>query len=254
MKKIGVLTQARLGSSRFPAKILKPITKKYNSLNLLHQRLKQTKYDLTHVFIIPENDYKLSDYFSKNKINYFSGSENDLLDRHLQASIINNFEIIVRITSDCPLVDPRELDKALDLFLKIKKNNFLYISNHTPPENSDYPNGSDIEIFSFECLNYLNKKYISPLDREHVTFPLWDGREIKKVEHLKMKRTDRPEDVDKIRITLDYPEDLIVIKKLASNLDILNSSLRKIENTYIAKNFQEINSHFDSRAGWKSNK
>ena len=48
-------------------------------------------------------------------------------------------------------------------------------------------NGSDIEIFSFECLNYLNKKYTSSLDKEHVTFPLWDGREIKNVEHLKMR-------------------------------------------------------------------
>ena len=157
---ICVLTQARENSTRLPYKILKNINKRHNSITLLNKRLSFSKNINKNIFIVPETDSILIDFLRKKNINYEIGSESDLISRHLSTAYKLNIETIIRITSDCPLVDFRLLDKAIELFNNTKhEEDFIYISNHTPPENSDFPNGSDIEIFSTKCLTYINQKY-----------------------------------------------------------------------------------------------
>ena len=251
MSKIVVLSQARLSSTRLPNKVLINFCNEYNCLTLLQKRISLSKTIDEHVFIVPSKDKSLVKFLVDKQFNYETGSENDLIDRHLKAAKKRESDVIVRITSDCPLVDPKEIDKAIELYLKYENNEFLYISNHTPPEKSTYPNGSDIEVFSLKCLEYINTKYKNDRDREHVTFPMWDGREVKKIKHLKMSRDKNIFEISKIRITLDNKEDLAVFKILASNVDVANCNLCEIENLYQRLKLYNLNSHFDAREGWR---
>ena len=248
---ICVLTQARQNSTRLPYKILKNINKLHNSITLLNKRLSFSQNIDNNIFIVPETDYILIDFLREKNINYEIGSESDLISRHLNIAYKLNIKTIIRITSDCPLVDFRVLDQAIELFKKTKyKEDFIYISNHTPPEKSDFPNGSDIEIFSTNCLTYIDHNYKDKRDREHVTFPMWDGREKEKIKHIKLNRKVRPNDIDKIRITLDNPEDLIVFQKLSNHLDLESCSLEEIEQVYSKLSLYTINGKFGSRDGW----
>lgn len=249
MKSIVVLTQARLSSRRLPEKILLPINYQHNSITLLSKRLSMCKEPIKHFFIVPDEDKKLISFLQENFLSYETGPENDLILRHKLCAEKHNADVIVRVTSDCPIVDPKELDNFIRIFKNIN-NKYLYLSNHTPPEDSDFPNGSDIEIFTNECLNYIDAKYTEKIDREHVTFPMWDGREKDLITHLKIKRKNKPLNIHKIRLTLDNPEDLLVLRTLSDNINLETSSLSKIEETYIKLNLSHVNSKFDSREGW----
>lgn len=252
MSKIIVLSQARINSKRLPSKVLIKFNDKHNCITLLKERVSKSFKINDHIFIVPDTDISLIEFLKKNNISFEKGSENDLISRHLKAARKKDADIIVRITSDCPLVDPLEIDKAVELYLSDSDSKFLYLSNHTPPENSTYPNGSDIEIFSTKCLEYINLKYLDKLDREHVTFPMWDGRENKKVKHIKMNRSvDSSWGSKKIRLTIDNPEDLEMLKELAKTIDVEKSSLKQIEQKYIALDLYKLNAHFDAREGWK---
>jgi len=248
-----VLTQARLNSKRLPLKVLKNINKKHNSLSVLQKRISYCKNIDSHIFIVPKNDYTLISYFKEANFIFEVGSENNLMERHLYAAKKYNAETIIRITSDCPFADPELIDHAIEQYyseINIEKDRYLYISNHTPPEESDFPNGSDVEIFSLDCLEYISTKYRSDLDREHVTFPMWDGRESERIKHIKLRRDSKPNNVSRIRITLDNPEDLEVLKILADNIDIELSRLEDIETVYNRLLLYNINSKFKSREGW----
>lgn len=249
--KIVVLSQARLNSTRLPRKVLKDVFKNYNCISLLKKRLSFSKRIDLHSFIVPASDLILIRFLEDNNIPFVIGPENNLIERHLIGAKELNADVIVRITSDCPLVDSRELDRGIDLYFDNLKEKFLYVSNHTPPENSDYPNGSDIEIFSRDCLEYISHNYKNSMDKEHVTFPMWDGRETKNILHIKMKRKTKKNLVSKVRLTIDNPEDLQVLRILSKNLDIFNSSLSEIENKYNELQLYKLNSHFNPRDGWK---
>ena len=227
-----------------------PINSKHNSITLLSKRISLCKEDIKQIFIVPEKDRKLINFLENNSLNYETGSENDLISRHLIGAKKNDAKLIVRVTSDCPLVDPKDLDHAIRIFKKAN-NPYLYLSNHTPPENSDFPNGSDIEIFTFECLKYIDAKYSSKIDREHVTFPMWDGREKNYIEHLKITRDNKPININNIRLTLDNPEDLYVLRELSKCINLETAGLREIERIYCKLNLSKYNSKFDSREGWK---
>ena len=175
----------------------------------------------------------MASYLDQQKIKYIAGSEHDLIDRHLCACS-NSTRAIVRITSDCPLVDPYWIDRAIELY----QSGFDYVSTYTPAESSLFCNGSDIEVFSFELLKTLSSKFLDPLDREHVTFPLWDGRlkcNYSNLNHLIQ------ESISDIRITLDYSSDLFVLRSLSQNLDLASADLSSIARMYRQLNLHLVN-------------
>ena len=145
-KNIVAIIQARLTSSRFPKKILQKIENE-TLIELLIKRLKKSKYLDKIVLAIPKNkrNKSLRNKISKN-IEIFSGSENDVLDRYFQAAKRFKANIIVRICGDCPLIDPKVVDKIVSFY---KKNDFDYVSNTIRPT---YPDGLDVEVFNFETL------------------------------------------------------------------------------------------------------
>ena len=124
------------------------------------------------------------------------------------------------------------------------------MSTYTPAESSDFCNGSDIEVFSFDLLKSLSRDFLNPSDREHVTFPLWDGRyqcNYTNLNHL------IPEPISDVRITLDYEEDLTVLRQLSKNLNLATADLLSIANMYRQLNLNLINGGFRFDAGWKKN-
>jgi len=201
-KKIGIIIQARLGSKRFPNKIIKKIDKK-TILEFLINRLKKIKF--TNNIIIAtsnkKNDKKIIEIAKKNNIDYYCGSENDVLDRYFCCAKKFNLTDIIRITSDCPFSDPMLINK---MYIKYSTSNFDYFSNVIKPT---FPDGLDVEFFNFKTLKKTWELAKTLYEREHVTNLMIKNNNIKKFNYKNKY------DLSSERITLDTPEDLIQIKK-----------------------------------------
>ena len=202
--KVTAIIQARVNSKRFPNKVLNKIgnlsiiefiIKRLNHCNLIEDVL-------VAIPIGKEND-DFYNYLNSKKINVFRGSNNNVLKRYYLAAKKNNADVIVRITSDCPLIDPEIVNKMIQKFKNIKTD---YLSNINPPS---FPDGLDTEVFTFKALQkcyYLAK---NRYDLEHVT-PFFRNSGKFKIKNFKSKNN-----FSNLRLTIDQPEDLILIKKIA---------------------------------------
>jgi glutamate-1-semialdehyde 2,1-aminomutase len=217
MKKI-VFVQARLGSTRFPNKILTKY-RNYTMLQILLNRLKLSKKIDDIVVIIPSGtkDKYLITYIKSLGFKFFLGSEKNVLKRYYLASIKYKADVIVRVTADCPLLDPYLLDSMMTDYLN---SNLDYLSNTIKPT---FPDGMDVEIFSKKTLLTTFKKAKSEHEREHVTPFIKNNNSFKKKNYLYKK------DLSNLRITLDNREDLANIKKILNYFDPkLNFTLNDI--------------------------
>jgi len=207
-KNIVCIVQARMSSSRFPGKVLQKIHKEYTCLEFLIKRLRRSKKISRLVVACTKNskDKKIIDILNKNKINYFRGQEKDVLNRYYQTAKKFNADIIIRITSDCPLMDPTLVDKFVLLF---QKKNVDYLSNTSP---RSFPDGLDIEIFNIKTLITTHLNAYTKYDREHVTNYMIKSKKFKKFNYKLNKN------YSKLRITLDYKKDLIDIRNIIKRL------------------------------------
>lgn len=219
--RIIAIIQTRMASTRLPGKVLmKAVGKTF--LELLLERVKHSKHIKETIIATTTNpkDDVLFDFCKQKNILVFRGSENDVLDRYYQTAKEFNADLIVRITSDCPLTDMHIVDRVIDTFLK---GNYDYVSNIAPPT---YPDGLDVYIFSFKALEnaWKETKYTenpqtqSEKDdnyrREHVTPYFWQNPKTFKVGNVSQK-----EDLSqKHRWTLDYEEDYQFIKRVFEEL------------------------------------
>ena len=168
---IAAIIQARLGSNRLPGKVLKQV----NGVPLLEyqiNRVKKSKH-IDQIVVATstlEQDNLIADFCNERKIHCFRGSEEDVLGRYYHCAKKYNAGIIIRLTADCPLIDPAVIDQMVTLFEAQKVD---YVANTTPPETSMFPDGSDVEIFSMEGLTQVFNEASDPQDREHVTFYFW---------------------------------------------------------------------------------
>ncbi len=218
--KFCVVLQARLGSKRLPSKILKKIYKNHSSLSFLVNNIKNSNNNIVVATTLKTKDNKIIHWCKKNKINYFRGSENNVFERYEKTSKKYKIKNVIRLTSDCPLIDFQLLKKMKKIYLSKKLD---YISNTLPIEKSKFPNGSDIEIFKTSLFQKYKK--ISNKDKEHVTNLFWKDKKIKKMIYPSNKNLSH------IRYTLDYQEDLIVIKKI---INFLKNNKKKITYTNIS--------------------
>ena len=201
-KNIVAIIQARLTSSRFPNKILQKIENK-TLLELLINRLEKSKYLDKIVLAIPKNKKNaLIRNKVKKKIEIFYGSENDLLDRYFKAAKKFKAETIVRICGDCPLIDPKVVDKIINFH---QNNDYDYVSNTIKPT---YPDGLDVEVFNFAVLKTTWLSAKSNTDREHVTQYIIRNKKFKK------KNIIYKENLSNLRLTVDEKIDLKQIKQV----------------------------------------
>ncbi|MDA9702879.1 glutamate-1-semialdehyde aminotransferase, partial [Candidatus Pelagibacter sp.] len=150
-----ILIQARLGSSRFPKKIIQYIDGKTVIEYMVDRLLKVFKKK--NIIINTTNskkDDELIQIIEKKKLKYFRGSENNVLDRYLKCSKKFKVKNIIHLTSDCPLVDTNLISKMKKTFENKKLD---YFANTYPPNMSNFPDGSDIEIYKQKSLIKLSK-------------------------------------------------------------------------------------------------
>lgn len=158
-----IILQGRMGSTRLPGKILKKINGKemlwYSTSRL--QKFKKAKLVIATSTNIENNE--VEKFCRKYNINCYRGSEDDVLDRYYQCAKKYNATIIIRVTGDCPLIDINILEKMFNFY---NENKYDYICN-TWFKNS-YPSGFDVEIFSFNLLEYYWQNETDIYKREHV--------------------------------------------------------------------------------------
>tara|TARA_B000000475_G_C15995593_1_gene446778 strand:+ start:227 stop:1000 length:774 start_codon:yes stop_codon:yes gene_type:complete len=200
-----IIIQARLNSTRLKNKILKKIHKNLTILDFLIIRLLKVFKSNKIIFALAKNpnNSKIINILDKYKIKYFEGSENNVLKRYFDCAKIFGVRNIIRVTSDCPLVDPYLIK---NMYKSFRKNKLDYLANTLPEKNKKYPDGSDIEIFTFAALKKMYKLKLNKHDREHVTNKFWDsGKFKKKIFFSKI-------DFSQYRYSLDYQSDLTIIK------------------------------------------
>jgi len=201
--KVVALVQARMGSTRLPGKVLRDIAGR-PMIELLLARLSQSS-ELDEIVVATSKesqDDKLQLVVEALGFNCTRGDEKDVLSRFYESAKSFDADAIVRITGDCPLVDPKLVDKCIRHY---KKSNVDYFSNVDPVT---YPDGLDVEIISFESIKRANSETKSEFDREHVTPYIRNSIEFSKssIQHT--------EDLSNQRWTVDEPEDLIVVTNI----------------------------------------
>tara|TARA_B100000768_G_scaffold180456_1_gene200433 strand:- start:1138 stop:1890 length:753 start_codon:yes stop_codon:yes gene_type:complete len=208
-----IIIQARLNSTRLPRKVLLETTgtTKKTILEYMYERL-INNCDFRVVYAIPESssDDELANFLEKRKIEFYRGSEIDLLQRYSLGAKNFSAKNIIRLTSDCPLVDPNLIKKMVEFY---NKEELDYLGNTTPPDKSTFPDGSDIEIFSSKALERANIEIIDRKYREHVTFQFWDNNS-----DYESKTFAQNESFSHLRYTIDNPEDILVFNAINENL------------------------------------
>jgi len=239
VKSVAII-QARLGSKRFPNKVLERVNGK-SLIEILYARLKKSKLLDDIIFAIPEDDSnkRLKKEIHSLNAKYFSGSEDDVLKRFFETAKYINANNIVRITADCPLIDHQMLDDMLEIFLT---GEYQYLSNTNPPT---YPDGFDIEIFSFSMLSSANKIAKKSSDREHVT-PFIKSKLATSIYNFSNKK-----DYSDYRVTIDEKKDLTFINSLADiRTDLTDLSFEQIMKLIIKNpNLVKINSDIKRNEG-----
>jgi len=203
------IIQARMGSTRLPGKVLADIEGR-PALGIQIERLKYCRH--LDRLIIASTTASQDDAIERLAEEYgllcFRGSEEDVLDRYYQAATFYHVKHICRLTSDCPLIDPKVVDR-LGEYYKEHLGQYVYVaSGATHPEGS-----SSAEFFSYQILQQVWREAINPVDREHVTYFLRT-----RPERFSLYLLECEMDLGRYRVTLDEPEDLEVVRKIVSTL------------------------------------
>lgn len=207
-KKITVMIQARTGSSRLPNKVLEKIENKPMIWHVIN-RVKQIKsvQQVTLITTNEKSDKVLLKIAEDEGIIGFAGSTDDVLDRHYQCAQKIDADPIIRITGDCPLIDPFLVEDILQFYLT---HNFDYVSNTIIPT---YPDGLDTEILSFSTLEKLTHCAKLHSEREHVTLAIPKNPQLFQFFNYKNK-----EDLSSFRWTVDRDVDLQFVREIYSRL------------------------------------
>ncbi len=198
--KVVALVQARMGSTRLPGKVLRDVAGRPLVERLLARLSRATEVDeiVVATSVAPENDL-LAECVRALGFACERGSEADVLDRFFNAAAAHGADAVVRITGDCPLVDPALVDAFVRDF---RAGGADYVSNTDPPT---YPDGLDIEVFSFAALARAAREASARFDREHVTPYL------RREPHFVRRGIANDEDLSSLRWTVDEQGDLEVI-------------------------------------------
>ena len=213
LPKIVTIIQARMGSSRLPGKVILPLAGKPLLLRM-YERVASSKYAGEIVIAITEDesDNELAVLCQKNNLNFFRGSSVDLLDRHYKTAKKYDAEAIVKIPSDCPLIDSDIIDKVILYYIN-NSDKFDFVSNLHPPS---YPDGNDVEIMSIKTLEYAWINAKKEFEREHTTPYIWENSDKFRIGNV-LWETGLDYSMTH-RFTIDYKEDYEFIKRVYDEL------------------------------------
>ena len=204
--KIGAIIQARMSSTRLPGKVLRnlPSGSDITVLGQVIRRVKKAKRvgEVIVAVTRQRRDDPLLGVIRKEKVKHFRGSAENVLSRYFHCARKNRLDVIVRISSDCPCVDPKIVDLAIEKHIKEKAD---YTSNTL---KRSYPRGLDVEVFGFDALKKAHKKAGKYYEKEHVTPYIYENRRLFKIAEIKADKKSHAPD---IRITLDTEEDYTLL-------------------------------------------
>ena len=198
------LVQARMGATRLPGKVMMDLAGK-PVLQHVVERVQASKL-IDEVIVVTSfhvRDIPIVEWCSAWKIRVFCGSELDVLDRFYQAAKLLSYNTIVRITADCPLMDPDVIDLVVTEF---SQGNVDYVNNSA---NETWPDGLDVEVFQFSALEYAWEHARLPSEREHVTSYLYNNPT-----KFSIKIIDHTPSLTGMRWTLDQKEDYEFISRV----------------------------------------
>lgn len=208
--KVVAIVQARMGSTRLPGKVLMDLEGK-PILRHVVDRLKQSQgtREIVIATSAQRGDDPIQSFCEENGFLSFRGNEHDVLDRYYQAAIAHRADVIVRITADCPLIDPEVLDRVIQTHLSSGTD---YTSNTL---KRTYPRGLDNEVFSSAALQKAWELAMEPAEREHVTAFLYRHPELFRLASVE---AEPPFCQPDIRICVDTLEDLELVRAVYREL------------------------------------
>lgn len=232
--KVICIIQARVGSTRLPRKILKKICGK-TVLEHDIDRLKRVR-NISGIMIATttlEKDNAIVEESDRLNVKYYRGSEEDVLSRYYYAAKESNADIVVRVTSDCPLIDSEVTEKIIQYYLE-NSEKYDYVSNTI---DRTYPRGLDTEVFSFKSLEKAFNEATSQRDREHVTPYIWGNCNL-----FRLSQHKNYVDYSELRWTLDTIEDFQLINNIYTNLYSLKGNDFNMEDIIeLYKEYPEFN-------------
>lgn len=235
-----IIVQARMTSSRLPGKVLRSVLNK-PLLEFQMERLKRVKLadGIVIATTINDTDIPIVSLCERLSILYYRGSEDDVLARYWGAAKAYQADLIVRVTSDCPVIDPGVIDSVIHFYLD-NSTKYDYVSNVLV---RTYPRGMDAEVFSFSALNEAFREATEQTDREHVT-PFIH----RQPQRYRLANVFYPEDQSQHRWTVDTLEDFELIKKIIENLYPVNPKFSLEDVLKLLKSYPEwsnINAHIE---------
>lgn len=205
-----IITQARMTSTRLPGKVLKEVLGK-PLLEYHIERLLQVKLadDLVIATTTNDTDQPIIELCERLGAAYYRGSEEDVLSRYHEAAAHFEADVVVRVTSDCPLIDPGVIDEVISLFIN-NRDKYDYVSNTL---ERTYPQGLDTEVFSRTALEKAYEEARDQPEREHVTVYIY-----RRPEQFRLANFNGAVDYSHHRWTVDTPEDFALIKLVLQEL------------------------------------
>jgi spore coat polysaccharide biosynthesis protein SpsF len=254
-KKIVAIIQARMTSSRLPGKVLKEIAGVPMIAHVINRVSKARLVDQVIIATTEDStDDLIENFCTENGYACFRGHPFDVLDRYYQAALSYQAHIIVRITADCPLMDPDLIDSLIKTFLE---TNVDFAANRLPPPwKRTFPIGLDIEVVGFKALEKAWKEASLHYEREHVLPYLYD-----QPNRFKILLMQHEPDYGNKRWTVDTPEDLELLNQIFNQfspridfswMDVINvieqnPDLEKINKVISAKNVIDVDDRFENQ-------
>lgn len=239
------VTQARFGSSRLPGKVLKQIGDE--TLLSVHLKRASRSKKITKLIVATTTEQQASaieQIAIKNGCGVYKGSLTDVLDRYYQAVKDLQPDYIVRITSDCPLIDATVIDEAVETCIN---GNYDYCSNTLEPT---YPDGLDVEVFRFTALEKAWHEATKPSHREHVTSYIRENSTVKGNQLFTSYNIRNVSDLSGLRLTVDEPADLEVITALILQLGINKKWQDYADHLQKNDHLAKLNSHIKRNEGF----
>jgi len=208
-----IVIQARRGSRRFPNKVMMPLKGKPLLIRMI-ERIRAAKVDFEIVVAttIEPLDDSIRQICRDIGVKCYSGHPTDLLDRHYRAAAGERADVVVKIPSDCPLIDPAVITKVLEYYFSHAAE-YDFVSNLHP---ASYPDGNDVEVMSMQVLEQAWREAEKPFEREHTTPFIWEWPERFRIGNV---RWETGLDYSRShRWTIDYPEDYHFISTVYDRL------------------------------------
>jgi spore coat polysaccharide biosynthesis protein SpsF len=205
MKTVAII-QARMTSTRLPGKIMADLAGEPLLFHVVNRAKRARTLDMVAVATTdrPADD-AVAQFCAKAGIPCFRGSEEDVLDRYYQAARHFEADVVVRLTADCPLLDPDVIDHVVQVF---QSGDYDYVSNTIQPT---YPDGLDTEVFRREALEKAWREARLKSEREHVTPFIWKQPALFRIHNVRHEL-----DLSTLRWTVDEPEDMEFVRRVYS--------------------------------------